>query len=57
METDIEAVVMLTDVVVNITGQPEQLDASVIAVTTTLVENLTRTAVQQPEVSLMYNLH
>ena len=53
METDIEAAVMLTDAVVNITDQPEQLDVSVIAVTTTLVESLTRTAVQQPEVSLI----
>ena len=45
-----EAAVMFTDVVVNITSQPEQVDASVIAVTTTLIENLTQTAIQQPEV-------
>lgn len=52
MGANTEAAVMLTDAVVNITSQPEQVDASVIAVTTTLIENLTQTAIQQPEVHM-----
>ena len=50
MGGNIEAAVVLTDMVVNITSRPEKLEVSTIAVTTTLVENLTLTAVQQPEV-------
>ena len=50
MEVDVEAAIMLADVVVNITSQSELLDSSVIAMTTTLVENLTQMAIQQPEV-------
>ena len=50
MQADTEAAVMLTDAVVNITNQPEKIDTSVIAVTTVLIENLTQTAIQQPEV-------
>ena len=50
MEADLEAAVILTDNIVNITSNPEQLEVSAIALTTTLVERLTQTAVQQPEV-------
>ena len=47
---ELEAAVMLTDAVVNITSKPEQLEVSTVAVTTTVVENLTQIAIQQPQV-------
>lgn len=54
VQASTEASVVLTDAVVNITNQPEQIDASAIAVTTTLIENLTQTAIQQSEVYIIH---
>ena len=57
MQASTEAALMLTDAVLNITSQPERLDTSAIAVTTTLIENLTQTAIQQPEVHTHTHTH